>query len=88
MAVEEQMVLSPDMAASELITLLENQYDWAIDGSMRPLRTDSGSGTIGRKEEPRLGRRGVDSGVEKELPLAIAPSLKQLHVELTAFTRQ
>ena len=87
MAVEEQMVLSPDMATSELITLLETQYDWAIDGSYEASREKFWFWyKSAEKEEPRLGRRGVDSGAEKELPLAIAPSLKQLHVELTAFT--
>ena len=86
MSVDEQMMLAPEMSVDALISLLETRYAWALcEDYESPQAQHWFWYKSAEKEEPRLGRRGVDSGLEKELPLAIGPSLKQLHESLAQF---
>lgn len=86
MSVDEQMILVPEMSVDALISLLETRYAWALcEDYESPQAQHWFWYKSAEKEEPRLGRRGVDSGLEKELPLAIGPSLKQLHESLAQF---
>ena len=86
MSVDEQMMLVPEMSVDELTSLLETRYAWALSEDYdSPQAQHWFWYKSAEKEEPRLGRRGVDSGLEKELPLAVGPSLKQLHESLAQF---
>ena len=86
MSVDEQMMLVPEMSVDELTSLLETRYAWALSEDYEAPEAQHWFWyKSAEKEEPRLGRRGVDSGLEKELPLAIGPSLKQLHASLGQF---
>ena len=87
MSVDEQMMLVPEMSVDELTSLLETRYTWALSEDYdSPQAQHWFWYKSAEKEEPRLGRRGVDSGLEKELPLAVGPSLKQLHESLAQFS--
>ena len=86
MSVDEQMILVPEMSLDDLTSLLETRYAWALSEDYESPQAQHWFWyKSAEKEEPRLGRRGVDSGLEKELPLAIGPSLKQLHESLVQF---
>ena len=86
MSVDEQMILVPEMSVDDLTSLLETRYAWALfEDYESPQAQHWFWYKSAEKEEPRLGRRGVDAGLEKELPLAIGPSLKQLHESLGQF---
>ena len=86
MSVDEQMMLVPEMSVDELTSLLETRYAWALSEDYESPQAQHWFWyKSAEKEEPRLGRRGVDSGLEKELPLAVGPSLKQLHESLAQF---
>lgn len=86
MSVDEQMILVPEMSLDDLTSLLETRYAWALSEDYESPQAQHWFWyKSAEKEEPRLGRRGVDSGLEKELPLAIGPSLKQLHESLGQF---
>ena len=86
MSVDEQMILVPEMSVDELTSLLETRYAWALSEDYESPQAQHWFWyKSAEKEEPRLGRRGVDSGLEKELPLAVGPSLKHLHESLAQF---
>ena len=72
MSVDEQMILVPEMSVDELTSLLETRYAWALSEDYESPQAQHWFWyKSAEKEEPRLGRRGVDSGLEKELPLAV-----------------
>ncbi len=86
MAVEEKFELEPDMPLIRLKQLIETQFDWALaeDFDNPEARYWFWYQSV-EKEEPRLGIRGEDPGVEKELPLAIAPRVQRSYRALQSY---
>ena len=86
MAVEEKFELEPDMPLIRLKQLIETQVDWALaeDFDNPEARYWFWYQSV-EKEEPRLGIRGEDPGVEKELPLAIAPRVQRSYRALQSY---
>ena len=86
MAADESIELQPEMSSKALQQLLEDQCAWAIHSTYdAPDERFWFWYKSTEKEEPRLGERGVDSGSEKELPLAVAPALRALYQDLIAY---
>jgi hypothetical protein len=85
MAAEESMDLVPDMPLIQLKQLIETYLDWALQVDLTS--SDECYWFWYRsieKEEPRLGIRGVDEGLEKELSLAIGPRIQRVHNNVDA----
>jgi hypothetical protein len=78
--VEESMELIPDMPLIQLKQIIETQFDWALSQDLdEPDERYWFWYRSVEKEEPRLGVRGVDQGVEKELSLAIGPRVQEAY---------
>lgn len=83
MATEETFELVPDMPLVQLKQLIETYFDWVLEEDY-----DSDESRYWfwyrsiEKEEPRLGVRGIDDGMEKELALAIGPRVRAVHQAL------
>ena len=78
--VEESMELIPDMPLIQLKQIIETQFDWALSQDLdEPDERYWFWYRSIEKEEPRLGVRGVDQGVEKELSLAIGPRVQEVY---------
>ena len=83
LVVDEYYQVQPEMSLSALKQLIENKYAWAlaIDFSQPGAeyffwyRSED-------KMEPRLGKRCVDLGEEKEMPLTIARLVRQCYDRL------
>ncbi|CAM4185911.1 hypothetical protein PSAR109036_13240 [Psychrobacter arenosus] len=83
MNTDENLELPKGKTIADLIEVLEQRYAWAI-------HTDFDSGDNAYwfwyrsedKEEPRLGIRGQEPGVDKELPLDIARQVQRLYAAL------
>ena len=83
---EEILELQPEMRASALKQLIEENFAWALEYA--PKNPDHYYWFWYRsaeKEEPRLGVRGVEPGADKEVPLAIGPRIHRTHQLLDAF---
>ena len=62
MSVDEQMILVPEMSLDDLTSLLETRYAWALSEDYESPQAQHWFWyKSAEKEEPRLGRRGVDS---------------------------
>ncbi len=73
------MELIPDMPLIQLKQIIETQFDWALSQDLaEPDERYWFWYRSVEKEEPRLGVRGVDPGVEKELSLAIGPRVQEV----------
>ena len=84
--VEETMELIPDMPLIQLKQIIETQFDWALSQDLtEPDERYWFWYRSVEKEEPRLGVRGVDPGVEKELSLAIGPRVQEVYKLLSAY---
>ena len=85
MSVDEQMMLVPEMSVDELTSLLETRYAWALyeDYESPQAQHWFWYKSAEKKSRARQTRRRL--GIGKELPLAIGPSLKQLHESLGQF---
>ncbi|MCH8552177.1 MAG: hypothetical protein LAT62_09585 [Natronospirillum sp.] len=83
---EEILELQPEMKARELLQLIESRFSWALDYDPDD---DAHNHWFwyrsAEKEEPRLGVRGQEIGVEKEMPLAIGPRIHEVHWRLKRF---
>lgn len=86
MSVEEAFDLAPDMPLVQLKQLIETHFDWALN---ERFNTEDGQYWFWyrsvEKEEPRLGIRHVDKGVEKELALAIGPRIQHTHQSINDY---
>ena len=86
---EEILELQPEMKAQALNDLIESRFDWAL--AYDP--DDSAHNywfwyRSAEKEEPRLGVRAEENGVDKEMPLAIGPRIHQVHQRLQSFLQR
>lgn len=76
MGVDENLDLEPDMSLIRLRQLIETHYQWALSEDYT--QEDSSYWFWYRseeKEEPRMGVRHQEFGVEKEMQIAIAPRI-------------
>ncbi len=86
MSVQEKQELHPDMPLIQLKQLIETHFDWALAENFdEPQSSYWFWYRSVEKEEPRLGVRGQDPGVEKELALAVAPRVQRCHSAIEAF---
>jgi len=84
MADNEGQRLVPSMALQELLQLLEQNYQWALDVDFEhPEATTFFWYTSEEKLEPRLGIRSEELGSDLELPLDIARQAKAFHQDLS-----
>jgi hypothetical protein len=89
MAVKEGFRLNADMPLTELRTLIENQYCWALDFDLgSPEANHFFWYRSAEKEEPRLGERAMEPGAEKEMQLGIAHNIQRCHAALLAYMEQ
>ncbi|SUD90733.1 hypothetical protein [Psychrobacter phenylpyruvicus] len=83
MNTDETMEVPLGKKVEDIISILENRYQWAIYTDFNEpqniywfwYRSED-------KEEPRLGIRGVEQGTEKELPLDIGRQVLNLYLAL------
>lgn len=86
MSVHENLDLEPEMPLMRLRQLIETHYGWALAHDY-----DNNEGGYwfwyrsAEKEEPRLGVRHVESGADKEMPIAIGPRVAHTHRALRTF---
>lgn len=80
MGVNERLELTPEMPLVRFKQLIETHYDWALtyDFDDPENRYWFWYRSV-EKEEPRLGVRGHEPGVDRELKLAIAPRVADTH---------
>ncbi|PWU28126.1 hypothetical protein DK254_19890 [Pseudomonas sp. RW407] len=89
MGVDEGLQLEADMPLASLLTLIEERYAWALEYDF-----DSAEANhyfwyrSAEKEEPRLGVRLEEPGVEKEMRLAVARDIQRCHQALDEYLRR
>ena len=88
MGVTERLELTPEMPLVRLKQLIETHYDWALayDFDDSENRYWFWYRSV-EKEEPRLGVRGHEPGVDRELKLAIAPRVAGTHRVVAEYLR-
>lgn len=80
MAAEEHVGLQPRMPLGELRRLIAGTYAWALSIDYAdPAAVHYFWYRSENKEEPRLGVRGEDAGVERAMDLGIARAVAELH---------
>tara|TARA_R110000868_G_scaffold124021_4_gene328032 strand:- start:1589 stop:3310 length:1722 start_codon:yes stop_codon:yes gene_type:complete len=85
-ALAESLDLQPQMLASELLSLIEQRYAWALaidfeaDGATETFWYRSEE-----KQEPRLGNCNLENGSDKQMPLGIGYLAQQCHHQLSAY---
>lgn len=85
-ALAESLDLQPQMLASELLSLIEQRYAWALaidfeaDGATETFWYRSEE-----KQEPRLGNCNLENGSDKQMPLGIGYLAQQCHRQLGAY---
>ncbi|QNI02954.1 hypothetical protein HXW73_08420 [Halomonas sp. SH5A2] len=86
MGVHENLDLEPDMPLIRLRQLMETFYGWALE---QDYTSPDGAYWFWyrstEKEEPRLGIRHEESGVDKEVPIAMGPRVAHSHAAVCAF---
>ena len=83
--VADMMTLNPDMSVSDLLRLIESDYQWVLAQPVAQRDDDHFFWyRSAEKEEPRLGVRADEAGAERELPLDIARQVLRLHARLKA----
>jgi len=86
MWVEECYDVTPEMSVSDMISVIEDKYDWAlaIDFSKQ-----ESSGVFWyrseEKMEPRLGQTDIDLGMEKEMPLGIGRRVRDCYDQMCSY---
>ncbi|WP_449433265.1 hypothetical protein [Pseudomonas putida] len=88
MGANEAWRLDAQMPLTQLRTLLESHYGWALGFDF----SDSDAQHFfwyrsAEKEEPRLGARAEEAGAEKEMQLGIARNLQRCHGALLEYLR-
>ncbi|WP_298190947.1 hypothetical protein [uncultured Pseudomonas sp.] len=85
-ALTESLELQPQMLASELLSLIEQRYAWALaidfeaEGAAETFWYRSEE-----KQEPRLGNCNLENGRDKQMPLGIGYLAQQCHRQLAAY---
>lgn len=86
MGIAEGIDLVPHMEAAELRRLIESSYAWALAIDFgRPQAEYFFWYKSAKKEEPRLGVRGEETGADRELPLDIGRRVQHCHETLVDF---
>lgn len=82
----ERYKLEPNMRVSALRTLIETQYSWALNVDFTQEKcTKTFWYRSEEKQEPRLGWRYEEPGVEKEMLMGIAKSVRECFDDLARF---
>ena len=82
---DERLATAPAMRVFELAALVEGEYGWALDFDFDDPREQHRFWYYSEeKEEPRLGERFSEPGVEREYPLHVARDVRELHRALVA----
>lgn len=81
--VTEEYKLEPDMPIPELILLIEDQYNWALDYDFSKAY-EQGVFWYRSEEkmEPRLGQRKTEPGADKEMLIGMARAVQTCHAAL------
>ena len=80
MAIDSAFNLEPEMSGRKLQSLIEEHYDWALTIDFTQPETHEVFWYRSQEKlEPRLGQSGVDSGIEKAMPLGIALQVRQCY---------
>jgi len=80
MGAEESQQVTPEMSVAELLEIIEDKYDWALDIDFS--KHESMGAFWYRSEEkmePRLGQTNIDMGMEKEMPLGIGRLVRECY---------
>ncbi len=89
MGVDEKLDLTPDMPLVQLKQVIETHLDWALSEDFDdPVSCHWFWYRSVEKEEPRLGVRGAEDGVEKELSLAIAPRAQRTYRAISDYLEE
>jgi hypothetical protein len=86
MWVDECHDVTPEMSVSDLISIIEDKYDWAlaIDFSKHE-STGAFWYRSEEKMEPRLGQTDIDLGMEKEMPLGIGRRVRDCYDRMCSY---
>lgn len=80
LAADETQRLQPRMVLRDLMQLIEERYGWALrEDYARPEASALFWYRSEVKEEPRLGRRSVDPGDDREMTIAIGREVVRLY---------
>ena len=80
MGVDENLDLEPDMSLIRLRQLIETHYQWALSEDYSQENSSYWFWYRSEeKEEPRMGVRHQEPGVEKEMQIAIAPRVSRTY---------
>ncbi|SDN56171.1 hypothetical protein [Vreelandella arcis] len=89
MGVDENLDLEPDMPLIRLRQLMETYYGWALE---QDYTSHDGAYWFWyrstEKEEPRLGIRHQEPGVEKEVPIAMGPRVAHSHAAVCVYLEE
>ena len=83
LTVNESMDLVPDQSLSDIRTLIESRYDWALDIDFEaPESREIFWYRSSEKSEPRLGTCGVDAGEDKAMKMDIAYQVRKCYDQI------
>lgn len=86
MADEERYQLNAGMSLTEMQTLIESRYAWTLAYDFSDTTQNYWFWYASEeKEEPRLGVRGQEPGVDKQMPLGIAWRVQRFYQAITDF---
>lgn len=89
MSVNEGFRLNAEMPLDELCDLIESEFRWALKYDLSGAEANHFFWyRSAEKEEPRLGERAMEPGVEKEMQLGIAHNIQRCHRALLAYREQ
>ncbi|MFZ3153799.1 hypothetical protein [Pseudomonas sp.] len=85
-ALVEGLELQPQMLASELLSLIEQRYAWALAIDFEAEgATETFWYRSEEKQEPRLGNCNLENGRDKQMPLGIGYLAQHCHRQLAAY---
>ena len=81
--IDESYRMQPMMKLNELKSLIEKNYKWALSYDFNnSLSTETFWYRSEEKQEPRLGKKSVDNGIEKEMMMCIARDVRSCFNEI------
>ena len=79
-AVVPNIELMPEMSLQRLRELIETRYDWSLKIDFSDTETNSAFWYRSEEKlEPRLGFKGADPGIEKQMPLPIGRRVRECY---------
>ena len=85
LTVKESMDLVPNQSLSDIRTLIESRYDWALKVDFdAPDSREIFWYRSSEKSEPRLGHCGVDTGEDKAMKMDIAYQVRKCYDQICA----